>query len=109
MIEKHSTLDKEMAGPDHQLSATPDEMREMVKVARSVESALGKFDNIVLESCGNKDVLHRSLTARVDIPTGATLTQDIICIKPPGDGLPPELMDSIVGGQSKVSIEKTSN
>jgi len=106
MIEKHFTLDKEMAGPDHQLSATPDEMREMVKVARSVESALGSYGKIVPESDEHKNVLRRSLTARVDIPTGVTLTQDMICIKRPGDGLPPELMDSIVGRQSKVAIEK---
>lgn len=40
-IEKHFTLDKKAAGPDHALSADPADMRAMVAELRKVERMLG--------------------------------------------------------------------
>ena len=42
VIEKHFTYDKSASGPDHRLSANPDEFSEMVNKIRKVESILGK-------------------------------------------------------------------
>ena len=41
VIEKHFTLDRNMVGPDHKASLEPDELKDMVKSIRNVESALG--------------------------------------------------------------------
>jgi len=41
LIEKHFTLDKNLDGPDHKLSANPDEFNEMVTQIREVEKILG--------------------------------------------------------------------
>ena len=41
VIEKHFTLDKDLPGTDHILSATPAELREMVVRIRRVEVLLG--------------------------------------------------------------------
>lgn len=41
VIEKHFTLDKMLPGTDHILSATPQELREMVAMVRRVEQQLG--------------------------------------------------------------------
>ena len=41
VIEKHFTLDKDLPGTDHVLSATPRELREMVERIRRVEVLLG--------------------------------------------------------------------
>jgi sialic acid synthase SpsE len=41
IIEKHFTLDKKLDGPDHQLSANPDELNEIVTKIREVEKILG--------------------------------------------------------------------
>lgn len=31
VIEKHFTLDKSLPGPDHAMSMTPDELKELIK------------------------------------------------------------------------------
>ena len=41
IIEKHITLDKTFAGPDHQASLSPEELHNMVTSIRHIESALG--------------------------------------------------------------------
>ena len=42
IIEKHSSLDKKLGGPDAAFSLEPDEFRAMVKSVREVEKALGE-------------------------------------------------------------------
>lgn len=42
ILEKHFTLDKNMEGPDHKLSADPQELREMVNQIHNVEKILGR-------------------------------------------------------------------
>ena len=42
VIEKHFTLDKSLPGTDHILSATPQELREMVERIKETETILGK-------------------------------------------------------------------
>ncbi|MSR78069.1 MAG: hypothetical protein EXS63_07590 [Candidatus Omnitrophica bacterium] len=44
IIEKHFTLSKTMAGPDHSLSADPRDMMEMVQSIREVEKILGDYE-----------------------------------------------------------------
>ena len=39
VIEKHLTLDKSMEGPDHKASITPQELKDLVKGIRRIESA----------------------------------------------------------------------
>lgn len=41
MIEKHLTLDRTLSGPDHQASLEPDEMTQMIRDIRALETALG--------------------------------------------------------------------
>ena len=41
IIEKHFTLDKTMAGPDHKASLEPVELKAMVTAIRNIEKALG--------------------------------------------------------------------
>ena len=41
VIEKHFTLDKGMEGPDHKASLEPDELNNMVRAIRNIESGLG--------------------------------------------------------------------
>src|SRR5258708_16013613 len=41
VIEKHFTLDNEADGPDHRMSATPEQFERMVMKIRMVETVLG--------------------------------------------------------------------
>ncbi len=41
VIEKHFTLDKNLPGPDHSMSADPAEMTDLVKCVRQAEKQMG--------------------------------------------------------------------
>lgn len=51
VLEKHFTLDKNMDGPDHKLSADPQELRQLVAGVRDVEKMLGsgKIESLGVE------------------------------------------------------------
>ena len=50
MVEKHLTLDRSAAGPDHAASLEPDELARMVAGIRAVEAALGSGEKRPVEA-----------------------------------------------------------
>ena len=106
IIEKHITLDKNMAGPDHLSSMPPEELVEFVKSIRNIENSLGDGVKRCLPCELNvKDVARKSLVAKRDIPKGTVLTSDDIGIKRPGTGIPPKFYDSILNHKSKSDLK----
>jgi sialic acid synthase SpsE len=98
VIEKHFTLDRTLPGPDHQSSLQPQELVTLIRGIRIVESALG--DGRKLPTASELEiarVARKSLVAARDIPAGCVLTEDMIAIKRPGTGLPPEMRERLVG------------
>ena len=106
LIEKHFTLDKTMPGPDHRASLEPDEFKEMVDAIRDVEKALGDgVKRLTEEEERIKKVARRSIVAKVDIPKGKTITEDMLDLKRPGIGLEPRYLDKVVGMKAKKNIK----
>ena len=90
VIEKHVTLDRNLAGPDHKASLEPNELREMVRQIREVEPALG--DGIKRPSASewkNRDVARKSLVAARAIQVGEVFTEENLTCKRPGMGVSP--------------------
>ena len=107
VIEKHFTLDRNLIGPDHKASLEPDELKEMVKTIRDVEKALGNGVKIpTKEEEEIKRIARRSIVAKVDIPKGTTITEDMMDAKRPGRGIEPKSIDMIVGEKAKEDIRK---
>ena len=107
IIEKHFTIDKNLPGPDHELSLDPNEFEEMVKNIRIVESSMGNGIKTLTEDEKTvKDLGRRSITAKIDIPEGAPLTEDNIKIVRPGSGIAPKFKDLVVGKIAKTDIKK---
>lgn len=107
VIEKHFTLDRNLPGPDHKASLEPDELKEMVKAIRDVEKSLG--DGIKRPTKDEEEikrVARRSIVAKVDIPEGAIITEEMLDIKRPETGIPPKYMERIVGRKAKENIKK---
>ncbi|MDO8603592.1 MAG: N-acetylneuraminate synthase [Candidatus Omnitrophota bacterium] len=109
VIEKHFTLDKSMSGPDHKASLEPEEFREMVKAIRDVGMSMGdgikrpaKSEDMI------KKVVRKSVVSSVYMPKGAVLTREMIDIKRPGTGIPPALMNQVIGKRARVNIAKDS-
>lgn len=105
IIEKHFTLDRNLPGPDHAASATPQEIRDLVAGARVVEAALGHGRKEAAP--GEADamaVARRSLVAAVDIPAGALIQPSMVAIRRPGTGLAPARLPELLGRQTKAAI-----
>lgn len=85
IVEKHFTLDKNYSDfRDHQLSADPREMAELVGRIRQAETLLGSGD-LVPQPCEEPaaTALRRSIVAGRDMPAGARLGwHDITWIRP---------------------------
>ena len=90
VIEKHLTMDRAAAGPDHPASLEPDELKGMVAAIRSVEQALG--DGVKKPAPGEDDMAiaaQRSMVAACDIAAGTICCRTLIEAKRPGNGLSP--------------------
>lgn len=106
VIEKHFTLDKTMAGPDHRASLDPAELTAMVKAIRNIEMALGSAEKRVAESeRPNIEVARKSIVASRHIKKGELLTPDNITVKRPGNGISPMRWDEVVGTKAVKDFE----
>jgi sialic acid synthase SpsE len=105
LIEKHFTLDKEMEGWDHKISATPDDMKVIVDGSKRIHEALGSARISRVESKERLESFRRSIVTALDINEGDIITEEMIDFKRPGTGLPPEAIVYIVGKKAKRSIK----
>jgi N,N'-diacetyllegionaminate synthase len=106
MIEKHFTIDRQLAGPDHRASLEPKELQAMVAGIRKVEAALGDGIKAPAKTeTANALVARRSIVANRDIPAGSTLSRDAITFKRPGTGLPPKMLQQVVGHTARVDVK----
>ena len=98
VIEKHFTLDRNLPGPDHRASLQPDELTDLVRGIRMVEASLGHGRKEPTASeAGTAAVARKSLVAARDIAAGSRLTEQDITVKRPGTGLPPSMLNHLVG------------
>ena len=107
VIEKHFTLDRQMAGPDHKASLEPDELKAMVDAIRHVEAALGdgKKQPTATE-LSNMQVARKSIVAARDIQLGEELTEDNLTTKRPGTGISPMRWDEVIGRKASRPFAK---
>lgn len=106
IIEKHFTLSKDMAGPDHRASLEPHELKAMVQAIRNVEKALG--DGIKMPApCEreNMPIARKSIVATRDIASGERISRENIAIKRPGYGIQPKDIEKVIGLRAATDIE----
>lgn len=107
IIEKHITLDRKKSGPDHHFALEPEELARMVEAIRGVEQALGSGQKILLEE--EREIIklgRRSIIAKIDIPVGAIISEQMITLKRPGFGISPKQLGEVVGRQALKDIKK---
>lgn len=108
IIEKHFTLDQKMEGPDHHFSATPEELKALVKGIREIELALGSSGKKPVEDeIPLREKLQRSLVAVEDIQEGSILIRENLIVKrSKAGGIPPKYLNIVVGRRVKKKILK---
>ena len=105
IFEKHFTLDKGRAGPDHWFSANPDELHAWVQVIRNAEKSLGTGIFLPTEAeSGMAEIARRSISAVVDIPVGVKIEDSMIGMRRPGTGLSSKHWDRVIGSTARREI-----
>lgn len=105
VIEKHFTLDKTLAGPDHKASLEPHELAAMTQAVRNAK--------VILGSSGKKPTRNellilkearKSLATSSFVKKGDLFTAKNLAIKRPGTGLQPSLYANVLGKKAKYNI-----
>lgn len=98
IIEKHITLDKSMAGPDHSASSEPHEFLFMVKQIRNIEIALGRSEKKpTTQELKTKDVVRKKIVAKQRILKGEQLSEKNLTTKRSLSGLGAEHWFEVLG------------
>ncbi|MCD4750464.1 MAG: N-acetylneuraminate synthase family protein, partial [Thermoanaerobaculales bacterium] len=98
IIEKHITLDRTLAGPDHAASIEPHGFKKMVRDIRIAEMAMGLPEKHLCQiELLNRHVLRKSLVAASDLEMGHGVRMDDIKVRGPGKGISPQRIDDLIG------------
>jgi len=87
ILEKHFTFDKNAPGPDHVMSASPEELADYIKAVRNTECLLGDGIKKPQKSeVETKKVVQRYVVAKSNLPKGTKLTMEMLACKRGGYG-----------------------
>lgn len=105
-IEKHFTLDKNMSGPDHKASITPEELEELCAGVRKAEIMLGSEEKRVTDSeRKNIFVARKSIVAKRKIEKNEIFSENNITCKRPGNGISPIHWYEVLGKKAEKDFE----
>ena len=104
IIEKHFTLDKNMPGWDHKVSADEEELKFLTSGCKKVFRALGdSYKRLSSEEIEKRLKFRRSLTLKCDVKKGDKLVPEMLVYKRPGTGLMPSEEIYVLGREFKDS------
>lgn len=106
IIEKHITLDRNMDGPDHKLSLSPDELKIFVQNIRNAEKSLGTGKKVCLPCEEDvKKIARKSLVTIRSIKKGEKIHSEDIGIKRPAGGIEPKFFEKIIGKKASRDLK----
>ena len=107
VLEKHLTLDRGAAGPDHAMSLDPAQLAEYIGSASAAERACGN-SALGFDDCESpvRTVAARSVVAAVDILAGTRLTDAMLTLKRPGTGIPAVALPDLRGHTAGTDIPR---
>lgn len=107
VFEKHFTLDHNLPGPDHWFSENPEGLKNWIE---SIKKSYMMMGNSLVEPTKAekemKKIARKSIVILVDIKKNEILNSQKIGIKRPGDGLPPKMLDEIIGKKTTKDLMK---
>lgn len=108
VLEKHLTYDRGAQGPDHAASLEPLDLAGYVAAAKSlvcpVPANTGTKQVLDCER-DVREVSRQSLVSTRALRAGDVLTREMLTIKRPGTGVPPFMLDEMVGRRVVRDIE----
>ncbi len=106
VIEKHFTLDKNMIGWDHPISADYEDLRIIVNEGNRANKFLGSKLRLKNESEKNIQVMRRSIVTKTRINKGEKITLKNIDFKRPGTGISPSKIKEVINRKAKKALNK---
>ncbi len=105
-VERHFTLNRNIAGFDHKLSIHPEELKELITKGREIEDALGSGKKSILgKEWITRKKYHASIVSKVNIPKGTIITKNMLTFKNPGIGLETYYLPKIIGKKAVIDIK----
>ena len=107
VIEKHFTLDKDMPGWDHAISANPEELRTIVEEGKNIFTALGSHNRIVSDAeLEKRKKFRRSLVARHALRQGHLISEADLDAKRPGSGISVDELSYVLGRKLAEDVQE---
>ncbi len=98
IIEKHFTLNRAMKGSDHAFSLEFEGLRKVIRDLRRIRLALGNGTKKFYEGeSAMKYKMGKCIVATKKLNAGHILTRNDLAIKSPCEGLPPHMIDKVLG------------
>lgn len=104
VIEKHITLDRKLAGPDHAASSEVEEFAALVRDLRRLQHMLG--DGVKAprpEELEVRAVARRSVVLARALPAGSVLAREHLLLRRPESGIPAAELHALVGRRLAVA------
>jgi N-acetylneuraminate synthase len=109
VLEVHVTFSRAMFGPDVPASITFDELRELARGMRFIETALAhpvNKDEIATEKAELRRIFGKSIVAAEDLAAGTLLAEPHLALRKPGTGLPPGELPSVLGRRLRRPVQR---
>lgn len=109
ILEAHIVLDKDRGSFDAGSSVTIQELGQLVKGVRAIETMLANpvnKDNIALELESMKRIFGKSVVAGKHLPSGTIIDEGDIAFKKPGTGIPGGDAGRVIGRKLRKSVYK---
>jgi sialic acid synthase SpsE len=107
-IEKHYTVDKTLdKSADHWLSIDPGELKALIQQVRTCETLLGAKEKHVAEcEVRARNYARRSIVLAKRMKKGSALQESSLLFKRPGTGIPPKMINQVIGKKIKLDLDK---
>jgi N-acetylneuraminate synthase/N,N'-diacetyllegionaminate synthase len=108
LIEKHFTLDRNMNGPDHIASLTPDELKQMITSIRNIELAISGngVKELSKSELKNLAIVRKSIHTKRLILKGEIIKKDDLIMTRPGDGISPMQIHYFINKIANKDLQK---
>lgn len=107
LIERHITLDRRMAGPDHTSSLEPGQLHELVRRVRVIDRAMGSPRRVLSRGViRTQEILSKSLVATQDLDAGTEIRREMVTAKAPAKGLSPLLLHELIGRRLRRAVKR---
>lgn len=106
IIEKHFTIDKDLPGWDHKVSATPEEFKVITQESKNISAALGSTRRVISEQEKKKvPQMRRSIVTAKQIKKNGIIAAEDLTFKRPGSGISPDQEEFVVGRKAKKDLD----